>query len=153
MTFAVVIANSVTRGSSRNFSERTSTRLAIQRRASQANNPRMSREPSDLPALKNPEKVTWVTKLSIVSSLKIHLNQWSHKSEFEDISDPAAITNSYDLHKFKGYFQSWHHLCFFLDRRPSGVKKKTVQSGLSGNRQNWMNGSSRIKSNLMNHET
>jgi len=28
----------------------------------------------------------------------------------------------------------WHHLCQFLIRRPFGVRKKTVQSGLCGNR-------------------
>jgi hypothetical protein len=51
------------------------------------------------------------------------------------------------------YFQGWHHLCKLLIRRLFGVKKKTVQSGLSGNRQNWMDGSSQTKSNSMNQET
>ena len=153
MTFAVVIANSVTSGSSLNFSERTSTRLAIQRRVSQAHNPRMSREPSDLPALKNPEKVTWVTKLSIVFDLKIHLHQWSHKSEFEDISDAAAITSSHYLHKFKRLLSKLASLMLVSRQTPIRCQKKTVQSGLCGNRQSRMNGSSRIKSNWMNHET
>lgn len=44
--------------------------------------------------------------------------------------------------------QNWHHLCKANIRRLVGVKKKTVQSGLRGNRLNRLDGSSQIASNL-----
>jgi len=44
--------------------------------------------------------------------------------------------------------QNWHHLCKVDIRRLVGVKKKTVQSGLRGNRLNRLDGSSQITSKL-----
>jgi len=53
---------------------------------------------------------------------------------------PSLFSERITVHR-RLELQYWHQLCKISDRRPFGVIKQTVHSGLSGNRFNWVNGS------------